>query len=128
MVRPGSRDADILTSRMALGVAAALVAVLLAPNLWIAIIAYGAAGVANSYFFAATLAGRSEYAPVPSRGRIFVWVGALKITAGSAGAALAGASLAHSATLPIAVGIAAIAVAAGGCLLDRRREAPGSAA
>ncbi|MFE0420817.1 hypothetical protein [Streptomyces tendae] len=38
---------------------------------------------------AATLAARNEYAPDNARGQIFVWIGALKITAGSAGTAAA---------------------------------------
>lgn len=122
MIRPGTRDADIMTSRLTLGVAAALAAVLLAPNIWLAFASYGAAGVANAYFFAATLAARSEYAPAAARGQVFVWVGALKITAGSAGTALAGASVAHGVTLPILIGLMATVAAAAACLMDRRRE------
>lgn len=47
-------------------------------------------GMLNSAFFAATLAARSEYSPLSCRGQVFVWVGAMKITAGSLGTAAAG--------------------------------------
>ncbi|HDX8863223.1 TPA: MFS transporter [Klebsiella michiganensis] len=47
-------------------------------------------GMLNSTFFAATLAARSEYSPPFCRGQVYVWVGAMKITAGSFGTAVAG--------------------------------------
>ncbi|HEJ6931013.1 MFS transporter [Serratia marcescens] len=47
-------------------------------------------GMLNAAFFAATLAARSEYSPPSCRGQVFVWVGAMKITAGSLGTAAAG--------------------------------------
>lgn len=47
-------------------------------------------GILNSAFFAATLAARSEYSPPFCRGQVFIWVGAMKITAGSLGTAIAG--------------------------------------
>jgi hypothetical protein len=37
----------------------------------------GGAVVANALFLAATLAARSEYAPIEARGQVFSWVGAL---------------------------------------------------
>ena len=80
------------------------------------------AGILNSYFFAATLAARSEYAPPEARGQVFVWVGALKITAGSAGTALAGAVVSHATQLPLFLAVAAILAAVGASVLDRGRE------
>ncbi|CAL9665403.1 MFS transporter [Streptomyces sp. enrichment culture] len=50
--------------------------------------------------------GVSEYAPDNARGQIFVWVGALKITAGSAGTAAAGALISTSAALPLLLAVA----------------------
>lgn len=47
-------------------------------------------GILNAGFFAATLAVRSEYATVCCRGQVFLWVAAMKITAGSLGTAAAG--------------------------------------
>ncbi|HGM5003744.1 MFS transporter [Serratia ureilytica] len=47
-------------------------------------------GMLNAAFFAATLAARSEYSPPSCQGQVFVWVGAMKITAGSLGTAAAG--------------------------------------
>jgi hypothetical protein len=46
--------------------------------------------------FAATLAARNEYAPIKARGQVFIWVGILKIAAGSAGTAVAGATIAQT--------------------------------
>lgn len=90
MVRPLRGDADQLTAVLAELVAATLFAVLAAGNVPVAIVVFTVAGMANSLFFAATLAARSEYAPRESRGQVFIWVGALKIAAGSAGTAAAG--------------------------------------
>ncbi|MFH9954038.1 MFS transporter [Streptomyces roseolus] len=105
MIRPPRTDADRLTTRLAATIAAALLLITLAPSFPLAIAAYAAAGIANAYFFAATLAARSEYAPDNARGQIFVWVGALKITAGSAGTAAAGALISAS-LLPLLLGTA----------------------
>ena len=91
MIRPLRADADRLMTWLAAGVGAALVGAALAGSFPAAVATYAIAGILNSYFFAATLAARSEYAPLEARGQVFVWVGALKITAGSAGTALAGA-------------------------------------
>ena len=121
MVRPLTGDADQLTRRLAIVVAAGLAVVLVAPAFSIALVAYAATGVANAYFFASTLAARSEYAPPQARGQVFVWVGALKITAGSAGTALAGAAIAAGPLTPVAAAAAGIALTATLALLDARR-------
>lgn len=120
MVRPLRGDADTLMPQLALAVAAALGAVLLAPNPTFAVVAYAAAGVANSYFFASTLAARSEYSPAAARGQIFVWVGALKITAGSAGTAAAGALVGTALHLPTILAASAASAAAIVAIVDRR--------
>ena len=85
MVRPLRSDADPLMSSLAALVAATLILVMLTPTFPTSLIAFCLAGIANAMFFAATLAARSEYAPIEARGQIFIWVGALKIAAGSAG-------------------------------------------
>ena len=54
--------------------------------------------------------------------QVFVWIGALKITAGSAGAALAGAMVVPMTHLPLLLASALIAVTVGASLFDRRRE------
>ncbi|TFD83467.1 hypothetical protein E3T56_13320 [Cryobacterium psychrotolerans] len=125
MIRPLRGDADVLMPYLALIVAAALFAVLLVPNLTAAVVAYAAVGIANSYFFAATLAARSEHSPAAARGQIFVWVGALKITAGSAGTAAAGALIGTALHLPtvFAAGIATAAAIV--AIIDRRFSSPG---
>ncbi|MFH8253435.1 MFS transporter [Streptomyces roseolus] len=105
MIRPPRTEADRLTTRLAAAIAAALLLITLAPSFPLAIAAYAAAGIANAYFFAAALAARSEYAPGDARGQIFVRVGALKITAGSAGTAAAGA-LVSASLLPLLLGTA----------------------
>lgn len=128
MVRPFQADADRLMSWLAVAVAAALIGATLASTFALALAAYAVAGVLNSYFFAATLAARSEYAPRQARGQVFVWIGALKITAGSAGTALAGVLVTGAAQLPLALAATLIAVAAAASMIDRRVErAPGTA-
>ncbi|WP_229741956.1 MFS transporter [Kocuria dechangensis] len=122
MVRPFTADADRLMSRLAVAVAGALIGTVLASTFTLALATYAVAGVLNSYFFAATLAARSEYAPRHARGQVFVWIGALKITAGSAGTTLAGALVTGAAQLPLALAATLIAVAVAASSIDRRLE------
>lgn len=122
MIRPPRGEADRLMTRLALVVAAALLVVALMPEFALAVPAYAAAGVANAYFFAATLAARSEYAPPEARGQVFVWIGALKITAGSAGTALAGAIVGITVHLPLALVIVLTTTFAVLSGVERRRE------
>jgi hypothetical protein len=126
MIHPPSGEADRLMTRLALVVAAALLGVALMPEFALAVPAYAAAGVANAYFFAATLAARNEYAPVEARGQVFVWIGALKITAGSAGTAMAGAVAAVTVQLPLALVIAITTAFATLSSAERRRGDQGA--
>lgn len=122
MVRPLHGDADKLTGVLAAVVAAALLLVIATTNFTAALVAFGAAGIANSLFFAATLAARSEYASLEARGQVFIWVGALKIAAGSAGTAVAGALIGGTAWLPVAIVAALSTAAAAVCLVERSRD------
>lgn len=124
MVRPLRRDADALLGTLAALVGAALVLVIFVPTFAGSLVAFGLAGLANAMFFGATLAARSEYAPVQSRGQVFVWVGALKIAAGSAGTAVAGTAAAADAAAPLILAVALIAVSTAVSLLDRARRRP----
>ena len=87
-----------------------------------AVAAFACAGVLNSYFFASTLAARSEYAPPAARGQVFVWIGALKITAGSAGTALAGALIAPATRLPLYLASGLIVLTVVTSIVDRYRS------
>jgi MFS family permease len=120
MVRPLEGNADRLMTRLAVVVAITLVAVVLAPSFSLATAAYAAAGIANGHFFAATLAARNEFAPPEMRGQVFVWIGALKITAGSAGTALAGTIIGPAVQLPLALAIALTTAAALASTTERR--------
>ncbi|MFE4837007.1 MFS transporter [Arthrobacter sp. NPDC056691] len=120
MCRPLRGDADRLVTRLAGAVAAALAVAALSGSFVPAAAAYAAAGVMNSYFFAATLAARSEFAPPQVRGQVFVWVGALKIAAGSAGTAAAGVVITGEPQLPLFLVAALIVAVAGASVLDRR--------
>ncbi|GAA3740621.1 MFS family permease [Spinactinospora alkalitolerans] len=124
MLRPARGEADRLMTLLALTVAVALALALVAPNLWAAVLCYAAVGVANAYFFAATLAARTEYSPPQARGQIFVWIGALKITAGSAGTASAGAIIGVWAHLPLVLATAFTLLAALVSQLDRLAHRP----
>jgi MFS family permease len=121
MIWPLRGDADKLTALLAAAVAITLAVVLPMPNLTTALIAFTVAGVANALFFAATLAARSEYAPAAARGQVFIWVGALKIAAGSAGTATAGALIGGTVWLPVAAVAAVSAISAVVCLIERTR-------
>ncbi|NQD86476.1 MFS transporter [Paenarthrobacter sp. CM16] len=122
MIRPLKTDADPLMTWLAAAVAVALCGAAVAGEFPLAVAAFACAGVLNSYFFASTLAARSEYAPTAARGQVFVWIGALKITAGSAGTALAGALIAPATQLPLFLASGLIALAVMTSLLDRRRD------
>ncbi|RKR13781.1 MFS transporter [Arthrobacter oryzae] len=121
MLRPLRRDADPLMSSLAALVAATLILVMLTPTLPTALVAFCLAGIANALFFAATLAARSEYAPIEARGQVFIWVGALKIAAGSAGTAVAGATIAPTLWAPLMLAIALTAAAAASSIIERSR-------
>ncbi|MEV6343654.1 MFS transporter [Actinoplanes sp. NPDC051851] len=120
MIRPQRGAADGLMTRLAAVVAVALTSAALLPGFPVTVIVYAVAGFVNSFFFAATLAARSEYSPPEYRGQVFVWIGALKISAGSAGTALAGVVVGVSPHVPPAAAATLIAVSATVSLLDRR--------
>jgi MFS family permease len=122
MMRPLRGAADRLTALLAGVVAITLVVVIPMPNLPATLAAFTAAGIANALFFAATLAARSEYAPTAARGQVFIWVGALKIAAGSAGTATAGVLIAGTAWHSVALVAGACAVAVLVCVIDRARS------
>ncbi|MDT0196487.1 MFS transporter [Arthrobacter sp. AB6] len=122
MIRPMRADADPLMSWLAAAVGVGLCGAAFAGIFPVAVAAYSAVGLLNSYFFAATLAARSEYAPAEARGQVFVWVGALKITAGSAGTAFAGAIVAVTTQLPLFIAAGLIVVAVTASIIDRRRD------
>lgn len=125
MIRPMRTDADPLMTWLGAAVGVALFGAAYAGVFPVAVAAFSLAGFLNSYFFAATLAARSEYAPAAVRGQVFVWIGALKITAGSAGTALAGAIIAPAIQLPLFLATGLIAVAVLVSVLDRHREQKG---
>ena len=125
MVWPLKGDADRLTSLLAGVVAVALGVVISVSNPVLTMIAFTVVGVANSLFFAATLAARSEYSPLESRGQVFIWVGALKIAAGSAGTAVAGALAGAAVWLPIAAVAVLSAASSLWCVMERRRAGAG---
>lgn len=122
MLRPLRSDADPMVTWLGAAVGAAVCGAAFAGAFPVAVAAYCFTGVLNSYFFAATLAARSEYAPAAARGQVFVWIGALKITAGSAGTALAGAIVAPAINLPLLLASGLITVAVFVSVLDRHRE------
>ncbi len=76
MIRPLQTDADPLMTWLAAAVGIALGGAAIAGIFPTAVGAFACAGVLNSYFFASTLAARSEYAPPAARGQVFVWIGA----------------------------------------------------
>lgn len=122
MIRPMRTDADPLMTWLAAAVAVALWGAAFAGVFPVAVAAYSAAGLLNSSFFAATLAARSEYAPAEARAQVFVWTGALKISAGSAGTAMAGTIVAPATQLPLFLAAGLIAATVVASVFDRRHE------
>lgn len=122
MIRPMRNDADALMTWLGAAVGVGLCGTAFAGIFPGAVAAYAIVGVLNSGFFAATLAARSEYAPAEARGQVFVWVGALKITAGSAGTAFAGAIVAATTQLPLFIAAGLIMVAVSASIIDRRGD------
>lgn len=122
MLRPLRGSPDSLMSGWALCVMGGLLAVMVSPTLLTAIATYWVAGIINAYFFAATLAARTEYAPTKGRGQVFLWVAAMKITAGSAGTAAAGAMTGWEVRIPLMVGIGLIGCAVALSFVERCLE------
>ncbi|MEU1476713.1 hypothetical protein [Streptomyces sp. NPDC005760] len=123
MARPLTGSPDRLQPRLAVVVAAGLMAAAVSPTFGSAVAAYALTGVVNAYFFAATLAARTEYAPPEARGQVFIWVAALKITSASAGTALAGALAGANARLPLFLALGAVTAAVTSAALESRGEA-----
>lgn len=122
MLRPLRGDADHLMTRLAIILGLALTVTALAPTFVLTTAAYFLTGALNAHFFAATLAARSEYAPPQARSQIFVWIGAVKITAGSAGTALAGTLIGASLHLPLTLAVALVLLTATASALERRSQ------
>lgn len=124
MLRPLRGSPDRLMTMLALGAASGLGAIMLSSDWRLAVCLFWLSGVVNAFFFAATLAARTEYAPANARGQIFLWVAALKITAGSAGTATAGMLTSWDARTPLLTG--ALLIASAGLLsaLDRNNTRP----
>ncbi|OFI36963.1 MFS transporter [Arthrobacter sp. SW1] len=123
MVRPLRGNADGLMGALSMLVAASLLLVPAMPSLQASLAAFCLAGVANALFFAATLAARSEYAPLEARSQVFVWVGALKIAAGSAGTAVAGLAVSGAAWTPLLIGAVLTALTSVVSAVGRSRSA-----
>lgn len=86
-------------------IVAGLLSILVVSNFLPVFFCFFITGVLNAAFFAATLAARSEYSPPSCRGQVFVWVGAMKITAGSLGTAAAGQLMTLGAYAPLVLSL-----------------------
>ena len=83
--------------------------------------AFAVLGALNAPFVTATMAGRSAYAPPNARAQIFVTAAGLKVAAGSAGTAAAGALVgAVSPRLLMLAAGALVVITAVATALDRR--------
>ncbi|MGE7386346.1 MFS transporter [Streptomyces sp. NPDC004126] len=120
MLFPLTGAPDRLMRRLALGVVAGLLTVTASPAFAVSVAAYALTGILNAFFFASTLAARTEYAPSRARSQVFIWVAALKITSGSAGTALAGSLTGVNVRLPLAVGLLAVSAAVVAATVETR--------
>lgn len=90
MLIPLRGEPDRLMLNTGWMIVAGLLSIFMVSSFLLLFICFLITGMLNSTFFAATLAARSEYSPPFCRGQVYVWVGAMKITAGSFGTAVAG--------------------------------------
>ncbi|MBD1557837.1 MFS transporter [Vibrio sp. S9_S30] len=93
---PNQKEADPSMTITALGVAVGILLIVTATSYSLGLGAFLVCGIANAFFFAATLAARTEYAPPESASQVFMWIAAMKIGAVSAGSYLAGVLAAQS--------------------------------
>ena len=121
MLRPLLGSPDQGMARFAAFLAIAVILVALSGNFSMAVITYFVAGAMNAYFFAATLAARTEYAPALGKGQVYLWVGAMKIAAGSAGTAVAGALVVGSWQWPLFLAIAVLGIAPLLSIVDQKK-------
>lgn len=110
MVRPLGGEPDTLMLRFACFIAVGVLLILLNMYFAILLLLFFVTGMLNAGFFAATLAARNEYSPPVCRGQIFVWVGALKIMAGSIGIAATSRLMLTDSAWPLTIGIIVLAV------------------
>jgi hypothetical protein len=116
-------EPERMTAYGAAAQAAALGLTALAPTYPLTLVGFALAGLANAAFITATFAARGRYAPPEARAQVFVSMAGLKVAAGSAGAAIAGATIAAAG--PRVLLAAAAAVTLGVvlyALADRRLE------
>ncbi|HBM2894696.1 TPA: hypothetical protein ACN7M6_004763 [Klebsiella michiganensis] len=105
MVLPLRGEPDRLMLNTGWLVVGGLLAIFVASGFLSVFVCFFITGMINSAFFAATLAARSEYSPSSCRGQVFVWVGAMKITAGSLGTAAAGQLMILGAYVPLGLSL-----------------------
>ena len=118
--RPLSGDPDRLTTRQVAVVAGCFGLCALAPTFGWGVAAFVLMGAATAPFVTATFAARTTYAPPQARGQVFVTLSALKISAASAGTALAGLLVVLGPVVMLLVGGTAVLLAALATVLDRR--------
>lgn len=125
---PLSGEPDRLVLRIVLLIGVCFLACAASPLLGWAFAAFTLMGLLTAAFVTATFMGRNAYAPPRARGQVFVTSAALKITASSAGTAVAGVLAAFGAR-PLLIGMSALVLAAAAAAaLDRSRSAPSAAA
>jgi len=122
MIRPLVGEPDVLMVRFACFIATGVFLILIGANFAMLLMLFFITGMLNAGFFAATLAARCEYSPASCRGQVFVWVGALKITAGSLGTATAGRLMLTDSIWPLAAGIIMLVTFISVALTERTLE------
>lgn len=120
--RPLMKDALTLLKNVGCILVTCLILVSLSSTYMANMFAYWICGVVNSVFFAVTIAARTEYSPAQGAAQIYMWVAAVKITAASLGAFVAGLLVEHLIALPLVASITILSLALLVCFVRVQKQ------
>jgi len=121
--RPLSSEPLTLLKRAGSFLLVSLLATTLSESFTLGIASYWLCGVANAIFFTASLAARTEFAPVQSAAQTYMWVAAAKVGAGAIGALVAGVLLTEGVKIPLVLSCIALSAIIIGCFIVSPQKA-----
>ncbi|MFD2165078.1 MFS transporter [Thalassotalea euphylliae] len=111
IAKPLKKEALRLLRMTSIALAVSLVIIYFSYSFSTGLVAYCLCGIVNAFFFASSLAARTEYAPTHCAGQVYMWVAAAKITATSIGAFCAGYLVDSATTLPLVISSLVLGIA-----------------